>query len=122
MEDFVLREPFLDARGEHDLTHLRSERAVAVAHVGLLHVLLGDGRRSLYNPPLHGVGPESAQDPPCVHSPVGVEPLVLDGDHGVLERLRQLFHGHRDECLESSKGGDLGTVGGVETRDPRSGV
>src|SRR5205807_1648927 len=98
VEDLVLRRLAVELGGEDRLPHLSGDRPAA-AGIGVLHVLLGDGRAAL-----HGlaadVGPQGPEGGLGVDSAVGVEAAVLDGHYRLLKQRRDVIALNGDVGLE----------------------
>jgi hypothetical protein len=75
-EDPVLRPPLRELPGERGFAHLARNRLV-VAAVGVLHVLLRDGRAALDDRLVADVLPGGTEDAADVDAVVLEEPLVL---------------------------------------------
>ena len=85
-----LADLLLDRARGHDVLR----RAVRLLHVApgvdLLDELLGDRRAALHGVVLDQVGPRGPEDADRVDAGVVVEAVILDGEHGVAERLGHL--------------------------------
>ena len=134
-QDLVLGELALDLDREQALAHLLLERARR-DHVGLdaglgilgvltrvdvLDELLGQRRAALDDLARDEVGPRGAEDPGDVDAGVFVEPLVLDGDHRVLELQRHVRERDDRPVHRRVQGRDLVAfavvdVGGLQRR------
>ena len=121
LEDPRLRVPLLELEGEHGLADLPAGAALPPDQL-VLHVLLGDGRATLLDPAVGGVGPEGADDGLGVDTAVLPEAGVLYGDHGVLQEPRDLGQGHALPVLLGVERGDEGAVRGVDPRGLGDGV
>ena len=103
-QDLVLRQRLLELDRQQRLADLLLDRARGhdvlrravrlldvAAGVDLLDELLGDRRAALHGLVLDQVGPRGAEDADRVDARMLVEAVVLDGDHGVAERLGHLI-------------------------------
>ena len=88
----------LEARGDDHLAHLALVGDV-VADEEVLGDLLGDGRAALRPPGLRQVADEGADDAALVDALVLEEALVLGGDEGLLDMLRDVGERHAQAAV-----------------------
>jgi hypothetical protein len=115
LEDLLLGELTLQLQREHRLLDLAGERAL-LAEVGVLHVLLGQRRRTLEVAPAQEVVDRRARDAEGVDAVVVEEVVVLGGDDGVDDHLRHLGDGDRLSVGRPRQIGDRLAVGVKEGR------
>ena len=111
-EDAVLGPAVLELPGEHGLAELALVGAL-VADVGVLDVLLGDGRPALDDRAGLDVEDHGAHDGLVVDAVVLVEALVLDGHRGLLHHVRDLGAGDDDAVLAAVQLGQEHLAGAV---------
>ena len=114
-EDLVLGELVLELPRQQRLVDLALERLV-VAHVELLHELLGDRGPTFDDRAGRDVRVRGADDRAEVDAVVVVEALVLDRDHGVADGLRHLRPGEHDPVDARVELRDEAAVRRVEER------
>ena len=111
-EDPVLAPPVFELPGEHGLAELALVGAL-VADVGVLDVLLGDGRAALDHAAGAQVLHHGARDAEVVDAVVLVEALVLHGHRGLLHDLGDLVARHEHAVLAAVELGDEDLAGAV---------
>ena len=97
LQDLVLFVALLQIQRPVDLRYLALDGALVVAG-DVLHQLLGDGGTALHTAAEQGAEDGAGGAVP-VHALVGVEPLVLDGHHCVLQVLGDLVQIGPDAVL-----------------------
>ncbi len=92
-DDLFLRPLVRELVGERRLAQLLEDRAVRLGLQGVLDELLLDRRGALDGAFVLDVVDERARDAADVDAAVGLEALVLDRDHRLLDDPRDLFGG-----------------------------
>ena len=117
-EDLLLREAILHLPGQERLVPLPPE-AERIAHVQVLHELLGDRRAALTELAGGEVHEGRASQRLRVDAVVDVEPAVLDRHGGPAEPPRHRVASKDHAVLGRMQGGDDRAVGRVEERGLR---
>ncbi len=116
LEDALLGQRLLDPDGEHRLLHLALQGALVGAEQHVAGDLLGDGGgadRAAVPAHLHQVGDGRAGDGAGVDALVGPEILVLGGDEGLLDHVRNGGERHEDAPLLRQLG-DQAVIAGID--------
>ncbi len=120
-ENPVLRPALGELPGERRLAHLARD-GLLVAAVGVLHVLLRDGRAALDDALAADVLPEGAHDAAKVDSVVLVEALVLDDDDRLLHDRRDRLGADEHAALVAAQDGEHAPLPGPVRRRVDDGV
>ncbi len=121
LEDAVLGQRLLHPDGEHGLLDLALHGALVAAQQHVARDLLGDGGgadRAAAAAHLHQVGEGGARHRTRIDALVGPEVLVLGGDEGLLDHVRDGGERHEDAPLLCQLG-DQARVAGVDAAHHR---
>ena len=112
-QDPVLGPAPLELPGERRLLQLPADGALGL-DVRVLDELLRDGRAALDDVLVAQVGPDRAEDPAEVDSPVLPEAAILDCDDRLLHDRGDLLRGHDHTALVAAQDGEDRAVRGVD--------